>query len=177
MCIAIAGMSAAMTAMSAAAVATTAVSVTAAAEQSKANAAAIDQQNQVQADQISQQAGQQESIAANTARATRAQSIVAAGGAGVDLGSNSFLGSLQTTTMNQMTENGLIIDNETNSQDARQANAQSLMNQKATSPTFLGGTLDVALAGTDAYMAGKANYNKGVGVANGGVVGADGGLY
>lgn len=150
-----------MTNMAAAAAVTTAVSVAAAKESAAANAKAIDQQNQVQAIQISQQAGQQESIAANQARQARAQSIVAAGGAGIDLGSNSFIGSLQTTTMNQQTENGLILDNEKNSQAARQANAQSLMNQKATSPTFLGAALDMALAGTDSVMSSKAAYDRG----------------
>jgi hypothetical protein len=150
------------------AAAVAAVGVVSAKEQASAQQKVIDNQSAQQAIQISQQAGQQESIAATQARAQRAQSIVAAGGAGVNLGSNSFIGSLQTTTMNQYNENGLILDNEKNAQDARVANTDSLLASKASSPTFLGGALDVALAGESAYMKGSANYKVGAATASGG---------
>ena len=150
-----------VTLMAAFAVATTAMTAVAQSQQSSAQAKVIDQQSQIRAQQISQQAGQQENIAAQQARQQRAASIAAASAAGVNLGSNSFMASLQTTSMNQSNENGLILQNEKNNQQANVAETQSLLNSKASSPTFLGATLNMALAGADAYMGGRSQYDLG----------------
>jgi hypothetical protein len=150
-----------VTIMAAMAVATTAMSTVAQVQQASAQKKVIDQQSEIRAQQIQQQAGQQESVAAMRARQERAASIAAASSAGVNLGSNSFMASLQTTTMNQANENGLILENEQNQQQANTAETQSLLNSKASSPTFMGATLNMALAGADAYMSGKAQYDLG----------------
>lgn len=130
---------------------------TAAAEKSQADAQAnaISQQEQAQQNQITQAAGQQDTIAAQQARQARSQSIVAAGAAGVNLKSNSFMASLQTTTMNQAIEEQLIGLNAKNSSNASLAMANSELASKTTSPTFLGGALNTALAGSGAYIQGK----------------------
>jgi hypothetical protein len=130
--------------------------VTAAAEKSQADAQshAISAQEQAQQNQITQAAGQEDTVAAQQARQARSQSIVAAGAAGVNLKSNSFMASLQTTTMNQATEENLIGLNAKNSSNASLAEANSELASKATSPTFMGAALDTALAGAGAYVQG-----------------------
>lgn len=150
-----------VTIMAALAVATTAMTTVAQVQQASANKKSIDAQNKVRAEQIADQATQQANVNAMQARQQRAQSIAAASAAGVNLGSNSFMASLQTTTMNQANENGLIMENEENMQQANTAETQSLLNSKATSPTFVGATLNMALSGADAYMSGKSQYDLG----------------
>lgn len=150
-----------VTLMAAFAVATTAMTAVAQSQQASAQAKVINQQSQIRSQQIADQAGQQENVAAMKARQEQAQSIAAASAAGVNLGSNSFLSSMQTTAMNQSNENGLILENEQNQQQANTADTQSLLDSKAGSPTFLGATLNTALAGADAYMTGKNQYSLG----------------
>lgn len=155
-------MTAMETFMVGAAAATTAVSVIAAKQQANAEEKAVDASADARATQVAQQAGQEESAAAMQARQARSQSVVAAGESGINLGSNSFLASLQTTTMNQYENEGLIMENEKNQQNNDQAQVQSELNSKAYSPSFLGGALDVALSGAGAYMSAQNAYKSGV---------------
>jgi hypothetical protein len=141
--------------------ATTAVSVIAAHQQAMKQKGAINAQADARATQVAAAAGQQESVAAMEARQARSQSVVTAGESGINLGSNSFLASLQTTTMNQANNAGLIMENEKNQQNGDSAQVQSELNTQASSPTFLGGALDVALSGASAYMSGQAAYKAG----------------
>ncbi len=134
---------------------TTAVSTAAEEQQASANKAAIEQQEQLQQNQIAVQAGNAESNAAKEARAARAQSIVAAGAAGVNTGSNSFLASLQTTAMNASQQESVIQESEQNSESGSIAQANSELAQSASSPTFIGAGLDVALSGASAYASGN----------------------
>lgn len=149
------------TAMVAMSVATTAVTAVAQSEQANAERRTINAQAAIKGQQERAQAGQELEQTSMRARAERAASAAAASGAGINLGSNSFMSSLQTTTMNQANEAGLITENEQNQQQATVAETQSLLNSKASSPTFLGATLDTALAGGDAYMKGTSMYKLG----------------
>jgi hypothetical protein len=124
-------------------------------QQASANKAAIEQQSTAQANQISQQAGQQESEAAMQARAASADSVAAAGASGINTGSNSFLASLQTTSMNAANNEGLIMENEQNQQAGRAAETNSDLAEKASSPTFLGAAADIGLAGGSSYASGS----------------------
>jgi hypothetical protein len=142
-------------------VATTAVTAVAAHQQAMKQQGAINAQADARATQVAAAAGQQESVAAMEARQARSQSVVAAGESGINLGSNSFMASLQTTTMNQSNNDGLIMENEKNQQNSDTAQTQSLMNTEATSPTFLGGALNTALSGAGAYMSTATAYRAG----------------
>lgn len=144
-----------------ASVATAAVGYVAAKQNATNQQKAIDQQADTRATQVADAAAQQESAAAMNARQARSQSIVAAGESGINLGSNSFIASLQTTTQNQYENEGLIMENEKNQQNADTAETQSLLDTKANSPTFLGGALNVALSGADAYMSSTNAYKSG----------------
>lgn len=144
-----------------ASVASAAVSFVAAKQNANAQQKAINAQADARATQVAAQAGQAESAAAMAARQARSSSVVAAGESGINLGSNSFLASLQTTTMNQYENEGLIMENEKNQQNGDRAMVQSELNSKATSPTFLGGALDVALSGAGAYMSTANAYRSG----------------
>lgn len=147
--------------MAATTAATTAATVVAERQQAIAQRRVTDEQSEIRGKQIQAQAGQQESQAAMAARSARARSIAAASGAGVNLGSQSFMASLQTTTMNQYNAEGLIVENEQNQQQANTAETQSILNSKATMPTFMGGLLDVGLSAGGAYMQGESEYNLG----------------
>jgi hypothetical protein len=142
-------------------VATTAVTAIAAHQQAMKQQGAINAQADARATQVASAAGQQQSVAAMEARQARSQSVVAAGESGINLGSNSFLASLQTTTMNQANNEGLIMENEKNQQAGDTATVQSELNTQATSPTFLGGGLNAALSGAGAYMSTTNAYKAG----------------
>jgi hypothetical protein len=129
-------------------VAATATSMVAEAQQSKANASRIEQQETLQQNQIAQQTGNTESAAAKQARAARAESIVAAGAAGISTGSNSFLASLQTTTMEQSTSTQLLNESERNSEAGSQAQANTQLATAASHPSIFG----AALSGASAYV-------------------------
>lgn len=120
-------------------------------QQAHANASAIEGQEKLQQNQIAVAAGNEESNAAKEARAAQAQSIVAAGAAGINTGSNSFLASLQTTAMNASQQESVIQESEQNSEAGSIAQANSELAQSASSPTFIGGSLDAALSGASAY--------------------------
>lgn len=143
-------------------VASTAASLYAQSRQASAQAKAIRAQSQEQANEIARSAGERDSQAAQEARMARAQAAVAASGAGINLGSNSFLASLQTTSMNQFNEKGLILENETAQQGARIAETNSELATKASGPTALGALADVGIAGAGAYAQGELAYDKGV---------------
>ena len=145
----------------------TATTMVAQTQQANAQKKVIDEQSEIRGKQIQAQAGQQMSEAAMRAREARAASAAAASASNINLGSNSFMASLQTTTMNQGEEEGLITENEQNQQQANTAETESLLNSKASSPTFLGATLDTALSGAGAYMRGSAAYNTGVNTRRG----------
>lgn len=115
-------------------------------------ARAITHQNQIQADQIADQQGQQIDERARAARRERAAARVSASESGINLGSNSFLAMLQSSEINQSIGAGLILHNEKNLQDARQANYQSNL-AGITMKTNLGIATDMAGAGLQAYSA------------------------
>lgn len=64
--------------------------------------------------QINQAAGQQEDANARAAREDRAAARAAAAESGVNLGSGSFLAQLQTSQLNEVDNNGIILKNATN---------------------------------------------------------------
>lgn len=146
--------------------ATTVASVVAERAQASSNEKAIDQAADVRAHQVAAQAGQQESAAAMQARMARSQSVVAAGESGINLGSNSFLASLQTTTMTQYNNEGLIMENERAQQQGDEATTQSELNTKAYAPSVFGGALDSALSGADAYISYQNAYKAGANARN-----------
>lgn len=141
-----------MASAAAVAVASTAVSVAAQRSQAAAAQSSIDAAAKIRATQVSNVAGQQESVAAKSARQARAESVVAAGESGINLGSNSFLASMQTTAMTQSDNNGLILENEKNQQLGDQATVQSELNTQAYSPSIFGGAVSSGLAGAGAFM-------------------------
>lgn len=124
------------------------------AQQPKANASAIEKQETLQQNEIAQQTGNTESVAAKQARAARSQSIVAAGAAGINLGSNSFLASLQTSTMNQSQQEQLMNESERNSERGSAAQADSEF-AKTAGPSVFGAALSTALSGASAYEGAK----------------------
>jgi hypothetical protein len=140
---------------------TAAASTVAASQQARAQAATIQAQSQLRANQTRAVAGQQMEQAAMKARQQEAQSLAAASGAGINVGSNSFMASMQTTNMNQANESGLILENEQNQQQANVAETQSLLNSEASSPSAVGGMVDVGLAGAGGYMQGTYAYSQG----------------
>lgn len=135
---------------------TTAVSTAAEEESAAANKSVIDQQAKIRANQIAIQAGNAESNAAKEARAAQAQSIVAAGAAGISTKSNSFIASLQTTALNASQSEQALTESEQNSEAGNTAQANSELAQSASAPTFMGASLDTALAGAGAYVTGAA---------------------
>lgn len=64
--------------------------------------------------EINQAAGQQEDARARAAREERASARAAAAESGVNLGSGSFLAQLQTSDLNQVNDNGIILKNAEN---------------------------------------------------------------
>lgn len=117
----------------------------------KRQANALDEQNQIQADEISDQKGVELNERARAARRERAAARVSASEAGINLGSNSFLAMLQTSEINQSMDSGLILKNERNTQRARQASHKSNM-AGIQMKTGLGIALDATAAGTGAYF-------------------------
>lgn len=160
MCMAIGALSATEVAVSAS-VATTVASMAAQMQEARANASMIQGQEQLRQNQIAEQAGNAESVAAKEARAAQAQSIVAAGAAGVNLGSNSFLASVQTTAMNASQTEGMIQEDERNSESASIASADSELATKGATSTFIGAGLDAALSGASAYASADMMENMG----------------
>ena len=114
---------------------------------------AIEAQNQIQADEISDQKGAELDAQARAARRERAAARVSAAESGINLGSNSFLAMLQNSEVNQAINSGLILKNANNAQRARQAETNSLL-AGITKKTGLGIALDATQAGVQGYLAG-----------------------
>lgn len=151
MCPVTLGISGAMEAAIGASVATTTASIVAQSQEASRNAALIQGQEKLQQNQIAVAAGNQESNAAQEARAAQAQSIAAAGAAGINTGSNSFLASLQTTAMNASMFENVIQESEQNSEAGSVAEANTQLATAASSPTFLGAGLEIGVSGASAY--------------------------
>ena len=113
--------------------------------------AALEHQNQIRADEISEQQGHELTERTRAARRERAAARVSAAESGVNLGSNSFLAMLQTSEINQSIDSGLILKNESNMQRARQAQHASNL-AGIQKKTGLGIAIDAAQAGAQAYM-------------------------
>lgn len=116
-------------------------------------AAAIESQSAVRADEIRAAQGQELDERARAARRERAAARVSASESGINLSSNSFLAMLQTSEINQSIDSGLILKNEKTQQRARVAETNSLLagiHQK----TGLGIALDATQAGVQGYFAG-----------------------
>lgn len=161
-----AGISAATQVTAGLAIASTAASMYGQHQSAKAQVKATNQQNELQAKEIAQKAGQQISERARMARRERASARAAASEAGVNLGSGSFLAALQTSAMNQYSDAGLISQNEKGQQAARAAQASSVMSQIQV-PTALGAALAIGTTGLSALTAGQQATNAGVNAATG----------
>lgn len=142
------------------ALATSTVGVISQRKVAKAQEAAINEQNRIQAEEIADAAGQQLTERARAARRERGAMRAAASEAGINLGSGSFLAALQTSAINQYNDQGLIIHNERGQQRAREAQARSAMSSIEV-PTFLGAALQIGAAGFGAYQRGKAAEKRG----------------
>ena len=132
------------------AVTTAAVGQIGAYKSGKAQAAALAYQSQVQADEISRAAGNELTERARAARRERAAARAAGSEAGINLGSGSFIAALQNSAMNQINDQGLIIQNERNQQRARVAQTRSLASQIQV-PSGLSAALAIGSAGVGAW--------------------------
>jgi hypothetical protein len=144
--------------MAALAVVGAATSVIASNKSAQAQADAISHQNEVEAEQISKQAGQQLTENAKKAYAERGAMRAAAAESGINLGSGSFIAALQTTALNQYSDQGVAMYNEKANQQERQAQANTAASglQK---DTWASGLLKVTSAGVNAY-AGAGGFAK-----------------
>lgn len=133
---------------------------------------AMDKANQIQSDQMSQQAGAAMMQEAREARRETAEGRATASESGINLGSNSFLAIMQNSMFNESFDNGLVGVNESNQQQARQSEYSSRM-ASINIPTNLGIGLSMVQGGVSGYagavgmqQAGSAN------ALNGGTSGA-----
>jgi hypothetical protein len=131
----------------------TAVSVVGQYQSAKAQVKAIDQQNEIQAQEIADAAGVEMTERARAARRERAAMRTRGAEAGINLGTGSFLDALQTSVLNQHYDQGLILRNESNQQRARDAQARSLMSRIQV-PTALSGALAIGTSAVSGYTAG-----------------------
>jgi hypothetical protein len=136
-------------------------------QSAKAQVSAINQQNKVQAEEIARKSGLEMTERAREARRERATARVLAGEAGINLGSGSFLATLQASAMNQYNDMGLIVQNEKSQQAARAVNARSMMSS-VQMPSWGEIALGTGLAAGQAYIGGKAMFDKGAAGAPGG---------
>lgn len=119
---------------------------------------AIEQQNQIRAEEIQKRAGQEMTERARAARRERGSARAAASGANINLDSGSFLAQLQTSEMNQYNDQGLIVYNERQAQKARKAETDSYLS-RLSYKTGLGIALDAGAAFAGGYTgAGGATY-------------------
>lgn len=119
-------------------------------ESAKAQVAAINEQNETQADEIARQAGQEMFERTRAAHRERAQARAAGSEAGINLGSNSFLAALQTSAFNQYNDMGLVAQNEKAQQAARSAGARSAMSG-IQMPTALSAAFTIGVSGATAF--------------------------
>lgn len=116
-----------------------------------AQAAALEEQNEIVADEISDSMGQELNERARAARRERAAARVSASEAGINLGSNSFLAMLQTSEVNQSIDSGIILKNNENAQRGRQARHKSNL-AGIQKKTGLGIALDATTTGANTYI-------------------------
>ena len=119
-------------------------------ETAKKQVAAINQQNEVQADEIAKAAGRELTERARAARRERATARAAASEAGLNLNSGSFMAVLQASAFNQYNDQGTIIQNERGQQRARQARARSEIAGVQT-PDYLAGALRIGASAYGTY--------------------------
>lgn len=143
-----------MLGMAALSAVTTGVSMVSQRQQAKAQTKAINQANEIQAEQISDQKGVELSERARAARRERGTARVLAGEAGINLGSGSFMAQLQGSAMNQYNDSGLILQNEKAQQASRSAQtATALSNIVKPSGAEMALTI-----GANAVQAGASGY-------------------
>ena len=130
--------------------ATTAASLYTQHETAKKQVAAINQQNEVQADEIAKAAGRELTDRAREAIERRAVARAAASEAGLNLNSGSFMAVLQASAMNQYNDQGTIIQNERGQQRARAARARSEIAGVQT-PDYLAGALRIGASAYGTY--------------------------
>jgi hypothetical protein len=143
------------TILTVASLATAAIGQVGAYQSGKAQVRAINKQNEIQAQEIAESAGVEMTESARAARRERGALRAAGAESGINLGSNSFLASLQTSVMNQYNDQGLILRNESNQQRARTASARSAASQIQI-PNALSAALSIGAAGVGAYYSGQA---------------------
>lgn len=119
-------------------------------ESAKAQTRATNQQNKLQAEEISDASGQKISEVAREARRNRATARVLAGESGVNLGSGSFLAQMQASASNQYNDSGLILQNEKSQQAARHASATSALSS-VWKPSLGEAALTIGAAGVNSY--------------------------
>lgn len=141
--------------------------LTASAQRSAASAqvSAINQQNDAAASQIAAQTGQQMTERARAARVERASARAAASDVGVNLGSGSFLAALQTSSMAQGMDQGVMLYNNKNQVAALNADATAALS-RVTKPTLLGAGITIGTSMYGAY--GRANAAQKAGIATAG---------
>jgi hypothetical protein len=169
MCLPIAalGLTAAQTLMAGLTVATTAASVIGQRQSAKAQQAAIRKQSEVQNDQIAKAAGQELTQQARAARRERATMRATASESGINLESGSFLAALQTSSLNQFNNQGLIVQNAAGQQAGRAASTQSLLNQSKPMSALNAG-LTIGSSAVGAYGEAKDAAMRGSTSATGG---------
>jgi len=100
--------------------------------------------------EINQAAGQQEDAAARQAREERAAARAAAAESGVNLGSGSFLAQLQTSSLNEANNNGVILKNAENQKASTGIQYQSGL-AGLTKTNGLGIAINMAGAAASSY--------------------------
>lgn len=110
--------------------------------------------------EINQAAGQQEDASTRQAREERAAARAAAAESGVNLGSNSFLAQLQTSQLNEMDNNGIILQNAKNQKQATGIQYQSGL-AGLQKKTGLGIAVDMAGSAGAAYTGMGGKYYQG----------------
>lgn len=124
----------------------------------KAQAKAINRQNEIASEEIANAAGIELTERARAARREHGALRAAGSAAGINLEtSGSFLASLQTAAMNQGIDSGLVVYNERTRQRGRQAEANSAMAR-----VYIPSALEAALTigGTAVSAADKAKRAK-----------------
>jgi hypothetical protein len=122
----------------------------------KANRTAIDAASIQRQNEIRSSGSLQLNETMMQARAARANSIAAASGSGINVGSNSFLASLQTTAMATANKAQVELENENNAQIDNFNKTQSELNAKAGTPTFMGWFINNNLAYLSGAYGGSA---------------------
>jgi hypothetical protein len=143
------------TAIAGLSIASAAASVFGQNKSAKAQAAAINQQNEVRAQEISVQKGKELTENAQRAIAERAAMRASAAEAGVNIQAGSFMSALQTSAITESNDNGTIYFNERVLQRARAAEANSTMS-RVTKITPIGAALKIGSAAVGGYASATA---------------------